>query len=296
MNIRKSIDYSDLYAGIDRAVAAGLAQMELYLELGKLVSSRPEKGAAVMAAEYINTNYPNRTGFSPRNLRRMRDFAQMYRSYSAILAQAMKVGWTQNIVIMEADLDMDARLWYLQAVRRFGWSKAELARQINAGAYLENENKMCYTENDKNAVEMSEDDKDRFHRTEGQPAEPDCSKGIAETATVSGADQRISNRDCLCGRASSGAFPPSPKQRLRPLRSAHRDGAAGSPGDVPYLRRGFRGQNAPVPRPVLRFRQTGSKTFCGGYSGGVPELACEIEKVVIGHNMRWSLAAGGSYG
>ena len=44
MNIRKNIDYSELYAGIDKALAANLSQMELYLELGRLVSGRPERG------------------------------------------------------------------------------------------------------------------------------------------------------------------------------------------------------------------------------------------------------------
>ena len=52
--------------------------MELYCEIGKLVSARPEKGAAVAAAEYLSKAYPNATGFSPGNLRRMRDF---YRTY-----------------------------------------------------------------------------------------------------------------------------------------------------------------------------------------------------------------------
>lgn len=138
MNIRKSIDYSDLYAGIDKAVAANFSQMELYLELGRLVSSRPEKGAAVMAAEYICANYHDRTGFSPRNLRRMRNFFRMYEGYPEILAQAMKVGWTQNIVIMEANLDMNSRLWYLTAVQKFGWSKSKLTEQIATGAHLLN--------------------------------------------------------------------------------------------------------------------------------------------------------------
>lgn len=39
---------------------------------------------------------------------------------------------------MEADLDMDARQWYLLAVQRFDWSKAELTKQITAEAHLEN--------------------------------------------------------------------------------------------------------------------------------------------------------------
>lgn len=115
--------------------------MELYLELGRLVSGRPEKGAAVMAAEYIAANYPDRTGFSPRNLRRMRDFYRMYEGYPEVLEQAMKVGWTQNIVIMETDLDMEDRSWYLEAVQRFCWSKAELTEQIAANAHLQRANK-----------------------------------------------------------------------------------------------------------------------------------------------------------
>ena len=109
MNIRINIDYSDLYTGIDKALATGLLQMELYLGLGRLVSDRPEKGAAVMAAEYITANYPGQTGFSPRNLRRMRDFYLMFEGHPEVLDQAMKIGWTQNIVILEADLDVEAR-------------------------------------------------------------------------------------------------------------------------------------------------------------------------------------------
>lgn len=137
MNIRKNIDYSEMYAGIDQAIAADLSQMELYLALGRLVSSRPEKGAAVMAAEYISANHPDQTGFSPRNLRRMRDIFRLYGSYPEMLEQVVKVGWTQNLAIMEADLDMDARYWYLLAVQRFGWSKAELTKRIAANAYLD---------------------------------------------------------------------------------------------------------------------------------------------------------------
>ena len=137
MNIRKNIDYSGLYAGIDKALAANLPQMELYLELGGLVSSRPEKGTAIMTAGDITVNYPEWTGFSPRSLRRMREFYRMYEGHPKVLAQAMMIGRIQNIVIIEADLDMDARCWYLQATRQFGWSKAELAEQIAGNTHLE---------------------------------------------------------------------------------------------------------------------------------------------------------------
>lgn len=75
MNIRKPIDYSAMYTGLDQALERNLPQMELYLEIGKLASARKEKGAAVAAAEYLADQViPDNSGFSPRNLRRMRDF------------------------------------------------------------------------------------------------------------------------------------------------------------------------------------------------------------------------------
>ena len=69
MNIRKNIDYSEMYAALDHLMAQQLPQMELYCEIGKAVCRRTEKGAAVMASEYLNTHYPDVKGFSPRSLR-----------------------------------------------------------------------------------------------------------------------------------------------------------------------------------------------------------------------------------
>lgn len=80
--------------------------MELYREIGRLVDSRPEKGAAVSAAEYLHGAYPDVAGFSPRNLQRMRDFYRVYESAPEVMAEVMRIGWTQNVVILEADLTL----------------------------------------------------------------------------------------------------------------------------------------------------------------------------------------------
>lgn len=47
MNVRKPVDYSAMFSELDKLVAADLPQMGLYCEIGRLVSGRPEKGAAV---------------------------------------------------------------------------------------------------------------------------------------------------------------------------------------------------------------------------------------------------------
>ncbi len=72
MNVRKPVDYSAMFSALDTLMAAALPQMELYCEIGRLIGGRPEKGAAVAAAEYLNSTYPDASGFFPRNLRRMR--------------------------------------------------------------------------------------------------------------------------------------------------------------------------------------------------------------------------------
>ena len=149
MNIRKNIDYSEMYEALDHLMAQGLPQMELYCEIGKVVCRRTEKGAAVMASEYLNKHYPDVKGFSPRSLRRMRDFYRTYENYPSVLSRAMELGWIQNVVIMEAELTMDLREWYMKAAKQFGWSKTELIANIAENAHenivLAIEDEVCYT-------------------------------------------------------------------------------------------------------------------------------------------------------
>lgn len=137
MNIRKNIDYTEMYEALDELMSQQLSQMELYWKIGKAVCRRTEKGAAVMASEYLNKHYPDVKGFSPRSLRRIRDFYRTYENHPALLSRAMKIGWTQNVVIMEAELTMELREWYVRAALQFGWSKTELTARIADQAHLE---------------------------------------------------------------------------------------------------------------------------------------------------------------
>lgn len=148
MNIRKNIDYSEMYEELDMLMAKELPQMELYCGIGKAVCRRTEKGAAVMASEYLNKQYPDVKGLSPRSLRRMRDFYRTYENYPALLSCAMQLGWIQNVLIMEAALTMELREWYMKAVKQFDWSKTELIANIAANAHenivLAIEEEVCY--------------------------------------------------------------------------------------------------------------------------------------------------------
>ena len=141
MNVRQPVDYGTMYRELTAILTQNLLQMDEVYAIGKAISQRPEKGAAVAAAEFLQAKFPDRTGFSPRNVRRMRDFYRTYENNQTLLRLAMKIGWTLNVVIMEAELTRDVRKWYLEQALCRGWSKTQLLNAIHSGAdsmkYLE---------------------------------------------------------------------------------------------------------------------------------------------------------------
>ena len=164
MNIRKPTDYSTLFSKLDKLMAAQLPQMELYREIGRVVSGRAEKGAAVAASEYLQTTYPVAEGFSPRNLRRMRAFYAAYEESPETMRLAMHLGWTQNVAILEGCGSSAERAWYIRAALRFGWKKAKLLESIKTQAWrnssLDEQAVSCYTGKKEITQESESDEED----------------------------------------------------------------------------------------------------------------------------------------
>lgn len=164
MNIRKEIDYSAMHAALEVAVSKNLPQMELYCEIGKAICARTEKGAAVAAASYLSERYPNMAGFSPRNVRRMRDFYRLYGDMPELLTKTLRLNWTQNVVIMEAELTAEARIWYIDAALRCNPTKAELLELLASEAHLQiplgQTEEYWYNESDYEVSEFNQHEKD----------------------------------------------------------------------------------------------------------------------------------------
>ena len=51
MNVRKPVDYGTMYQKLAAILAQNLPQMDEVYAIGKTISQRPEKGAAVAAAQ-----------------------------------------------------------------------------------------------------------------------------------------------------------------------------------------------------------------------------------------------------
>ena len=176
MNIRKPTDYSILFSELDRLMAEQLSQMNLYCEIGRLVSSKAEKGAAVAASEYLQMTYPAVEGFSPRNLRRMRAFYAAYEESPEIMRLAMNLGWTQNVAILERCSSNEERAWYIHAVLRFGWKKGKLLEAIESQVWLhsslDEQMVSCYTEEKEVTQESESDEKDTLCVSRQYPKKP----------------------------------------------------------------------------------------------------------------------------
>ena len=63
MNVRKPVDYGTMYRELTAILAQNLPQMDEIHAIGRAINQRPEKGAAVAAAEFLRANFPDRTGF-----------------------------------------------------------------------------------------------------------------------------------------------------------------------------------------------------------------------------------------
>ena len=81
------MDYSTMYRKLTAILTQNLPQMIEIYTIGKAISQRPEKGAAVAAAEFLQANFPDRTGISPRNVRQIRDFYKTYENDQKLLRQ-----------------------------------------------------------------------------------------------------------------------------------------------------------------------------------------------------------------
>ena len=270
MNIRKPTDYVTMFTALDTLMAAQLPQMELYCEIGRVVSGRSEKGAAVAASEYLQAAYPAADGFSPRNVRRMRAFYAAYEESPEIMRLAMNLGWTRNVAILEECGSSEERAWYIRAVLHFGWKKGKLLEAIESQAWLhsslDEQAVSCYTGEKEVTRESEWNEKDTLcvsWQYLPQPHGRVCDEGLGKKSWAGvrvpyriGGHQPGGDRQpgLSTGAAQAGGAwdllrrprgAAAHQCRLRKIRSPDRYGQCESAEYAPHLRRRFCRQAAP---------------------------------------------------
>jgi predicted nuclease of restriction endonuclease-like (RecB) superfamily len=107
----------------------------LYWRIGRDILLRQERehwGAKVIdrLASDLKRAFPEMKGFSPRNLKYMRAFAEAWPEEEFVQQVAAQIPWFHNCVLLEKLQQKDERIWYAGATIQHGWSRNVLVHQI----------------------------------------------------------------------------------------------------------------------------------------------------------------------
>ncbi len=142
-------DYATLLATIKERVRtaqlrAGLAanqeMLSLYWEIGRLILDRQQAegwGTKVIdrLAQDLQNEFPGQQGFSPRNLKYMRTFAEAWVDREFVQQPAAQIPWTHHCMLLDKLSTVEDRLWYAAKTVENGWSRNILALQIDANLH-----------------------------------------------------------------------------------------------------------------------------------------------------------------
>lgn len=112
----------------------------LYWEIGKNILERQNKegwGSKVVEklSKDLSNSFPEMKGFSPRNLKYMRKFAEEYPQKEIVQEVLAQLTWYHNLTLMEKIENITKRLWYVQQAIKNSWSRNVLVHQIELKLY-----------------------------------------------------------------------------------------------------------------------------------------------------------------
>lgn len=113
----------------------------LYWQIGRDVLVRQHQqgwGSKVIdrLAKDLRSAFPDMRGFSPRNLKYMRAFADAYPDEAIVQQSAAQIPWFHHCVLLDKVKTTDERLWYIQQTVAHGWSRNVLVHHIESRLFL----------------------------------------------------------------------------------------------------------------------------------------------------------------
>lgn len=107
----------------------------LYHHIGMEILKRQKEhnwGAKIIdqLSRDFRTEFPEMKGFSVRNLKYMRQFAEEYPDIEFVQELLAQITWYHNLVLMSKVKDREARLFYIKEVIKYGWSCNIMTMQI----------------------------------------------------------------------------------------------------------------------------------------------------------------------
>lgn len=112
----------------------------LYWQIGQDILQQQQAqgwGAKVITrlAKDLRREFPQVSGFSPRNLNYMRAFAEAYPAEAIVQQLLHKIPWGHHVKLLDTVKEPQARLWYIHKAIENGWSRSILTLQIDSCLY-----------------------------------------------------------------------------------------------------------------------------------------------------------------
>jgi len=116
-------------------IAANSALVLMYWNIGRSILDRQNsEGWGTKVIDRLSVDlkdeFPEMNGFSARNLKYMRKFAENWPDISIVQEVLAQISWYHNLALLEKLKDEQLRLWYARQSIENGWSRNILAIQI----------------------------------------------------------------------------------------------------------------------------------------------------------------------
>jgi predicted nuclease of restriction endonuclease-like (RecB) superfamily len=120
--------------------AVNTTLIELYWQVGEYISRKIEAaewgdGVVTQLADYLARSQPGLSGFTRRNLFRMRQFYESYRGDEKVSPLVTQLPWTHNLIILSQSKRPEEREFYLRMAIKEQWSSRELERQFKTALF-----------------------------------------------------------------------------------------------------------------------------------------------------------------
>lgn len=127
-------------AQVRAALAVNRELALLYWQIGRDILARQRQqgwGAKVIdrLSADLRKAFPEMKGFSPRNLKYMRAFAEAWPDEQFVQQIAAQIPWFHQCVILDKLKDPVEREWYIHKTIEHGWSRDVLALQIETSLF-----------------------------------------------------------------------------------------------------------------------------------------------------------------
>lgn len=127
-------------AQIKAALAVNRELVLLYWHIGRDILDRQKAegwGAKVIEqlSNDLRSAFPEMRGFSSRNLKYMRKFAEIWDDEQFVQQAAAQIPWFHNCVILDKTKTTEEREFYIQKTIENGWSRNILVLQIESNLY-----------------------------------------------------------------------------------------------------------------------------------------------------------------